>query len=179
MELEGKIIDLKQNEEYREWVTEILKKLPESDAEKIEKKNPHFICPDNVCSFTRPFWVFGEEEGKEYWLIVISPHSLNGKQNFIEAVAHELAHCFYGDGTTPQEIREISFDKPEKLWESIIELRADLQVERWGFELGKETYLYGGEFKEFKGKIEREKALKFAILMDNKKIIEALLKAYP
>ena len=103
-----------------------------------------------------------------------------GKDEFVQTFMHELAHVYYeDDGIIPPEIKE-----PQH-WQPIIEVRADLQMEKWGALRSKfkaDTYTHCDKKqweRYFPNSMSQEEAKEFAKIGNTDQIITQYKNKYP
>jgi hypothetical protein len=135
---------------------QVFKRLPAEDIEVLcHDRDVRFVMPTFNCVRKRYFPA--QPVDREEWLVILrsdmperSPHEM------VYTVAHELAHVFLehdgrwqGDSRTDCERNRAR-----------IEVHADLQVVKWGFEnelkSSPYSYLYGSGFDEWPS-LDREK----------------------
>ena len=117
--------------------------------------------------------------GRKPWFIILSGGKM-GKDEFVQTFMHELAHVYYeDDGIIPPEIKE-----PQH-WQPIIEVRADLQMEKWGALRSKfkaDTYTHCDKKqweRYFPNSMSQEEALEFAKIGNTDQIITQYKNKYP
>jgi len=118
------------------------------------------------------------EVGRKPWFIILSKEGM-GKDEFVQTFMHELAHVYYEDDGIIPEIKE-----PQH-WQPIIEVRADLQVEKWGAlksEFKADTYTHCDKKQwemYFSNSMSQEEAKEFAKIGNTDEIIIQHNKKYP
>ena len=115
--------------------------------------------------------------GRKPWFIILSGEEM-GEDEFVQTFMHELAHVYYkDDGKIPSEIKE-----PQH-WQPIIEVRADLQMEKWGaLRFKGDTYTHCDKKqweRYFPNSMSQEEAKEFAKIGNTDQIITQYKNKYP
>ena len=173
--LDGRVIggQLDEQDEAKEWIATFLASV--EDNEKLVDIDWIVTIPSKNSS-AKQFHFSGE---KHPWFIIMSGGEM-GKDEFVQTFMQELAHVYYEDGgKIPPEIKE-----PQH-WQPIIEVRADLQMEKWGALKSKfkaDTYTHCDKKqweRYFPNSMSQEEAKEFAKIRNTDQIITQHKNKYP
>ena len=173
--LDGRVVggQLDEQDEAKELIATFLASV--EDNEKLVDIDWIVVIP-SVNSSAQQRHFFGE---RHPWFIIMSGGKM-GKDEFVQTFMHELAHVYYeDDGIIPPEIKE-----PQH-WQPIIEVRADLQMEKWGALKSKfkaDTYTHCDKKqweRYFPNSMSQEEALEFAKIGNTDQIITQYKNKYP
>ena len=174
-ELDGRVIggQLDEQDEAKEWIATFLASV--EDNEKLVDIDWNVTIPSKNSSAKQ----FHFSVGRKPWFIILSGGKMD-KDEFVETFMHELAHVYYKDvGIIPPEIKE-----PQH-WQPIIEVRADLQMEKWGALKSKfkaDTYTHCDKKqweRYFPNSMSQEEAKEFAKIGNTDQIITQYKNKYP
>ena len=173
--LDGRVVGGQQDEqdEAKEWIATFLASV--EDNEKLVDIDWNVTIPSKNSS-AKQFHFSG---GRKPWFIILSGGKM-GKDEFVQTFMHELAHVYYeDDGKVPPGIKE-----PQH-WQPIIEVRADLQMEKWGALKSKfkaDTYTHCDKKqweRYFPNSMSQEEAKVFAKIGTTDQIITQYKNKYP
>ena len=181
--LEGRVVGgkVEEQDEARELIAMFLASV--EDNQKLVGIDWNVTIPSKNSSAKQfhfpPLSSEQLEVGRKPWFIILSKEGM-GKDEFVQTFMHELAHVYYeDDGIIPPEIKE-----PQH-WQPIIEVRADLQVEKWGAlksEFKADTYTHCDKKQwemYFSNSMSQEEAKEFAKIGTTDQIITQYKNKYP
>ena len=169
-----------EQDEVIGWIATFLASV--EDNEKLVDIDWNVVIPAKNSSAKQfhfpPLSSEQQDVGRKPWFIFMSGGKM-GKDKFVQTFMHELAHVYYKDGKIPPEIKE------SQHWQPIIEVRADLQMEKWGALKSKfkaDTYLHCDKKqweRYFPNSMSQEEAKEFAKIGNTAQIITQYKNKYP